>query len=427
MFFAIAKSLASRFAAFTLIMLVASFASADTLTGTVKNGTTGKPAVGDDVVLLKLQNNMEEAARTKVDKSGHFKFTTEGSGPFLIRVTHEQVNYHKPAPPGVTSVDVEVYDANAAASDISGTFYDMAMQARDGYIEVQEVYAVNNKSNPPRTYNPDRSMKIILPTGAQVEDSLVSGPGGMPVKSAPVPSGTPGEYGYVYPIRPGQTTFSVMYRLPYGGKTSFDPKPQYGFQHFAVEIPKAMALSPASDLLKTMPEKDGVNSVLASNVKPGDNLKFGVSGIGDFPRDAQGGDSGAAGDGSAADNAQRPGGGIGAPEGTPDPLNKYRWWILGGLAVVLAGGAVYVVKRPSANGTELKTSSNGTSAQAAISAGRRSASAMELLKDELFQLEVDQHQGRITRAEYERVKAALDVVIARAVRRDQNAAGAQSS
>lgn len=424
MFFVVNKISRSFFSALTSVLLLAAFASADTLTGTVKNGTTGKPAVGDDVVLLKLQNNMEEAARTKVDKNGHFKFTTEGAGPFLIRVTHEQVNYHKPAPPGTTSVDVEVYDANAAATDISGTVYDMAMQARDGYIEVQEVYAVNNKSTPPRTYNPDRSMKIILPAGAQVEDSLVSGPGGMPIKSAPVPSGTPGEYGFVYPIRPGQTTFSVMYRLPYGGKMSFDPKPQYGFQHFAVEIPKAMALSPASDLLKSMPEKDGVTALLASNVKPGDNLKFGVSGIGDFPRDAQGSDATASGDGSTADNAPRPGGGIGAPEGTPDPLNKYRWWILGGLAVVLAGGAVYVVKRPSANGTELKPSANGTSAHVAASADRRATSAMELLKDELFQLEVDQHQGRITRAEYERVKAALDVVIARAVQREAKRAQA---
>src|SRR5215467_16296938 len=152
--------------AFFSTILLASFGTAATISGTVKNGTTGKPSVGDDVVLLKLQNNMEEAARTKVDKTGHFKFSIEGEGPFLVRVTHDQVNYHKPAPPGTTSVDVEVYDANAAANDISGTVYDMAMQARDGYIEVQEVYAVNNTSTPPRTYNPDRTFKLILPTNA---------------------------------------------------------------------------------------------------------------------------------------------------------------------------------------------------------------------------------------------------------------------
>lgn len=405
------------------IILLASFAAAATISGTVKNGTTGKPSVGDDVVLLKLQNNMEEAARTKVDKTGHFKFSIDGEGPFLVRVTHDQVNYHKPAPPGTTSVDVEVYDANAAASDINGTVYDMAMQARDGYLEVQEVYSVNNGSNPPRTYNPDKTFKLVLPTNAQIEDSLVSGPGGMPVKSAPVPSGTPGQYDFVYPIRPGQTTFSVMYRLPYSGKMAFEPKPQYSFQHFAVEIPKAMTLSPASDLLKSIPEKGGVTAVLASSVKPGDDLKFAVSGVGDFPRDQQGGDANASDSSPTADNSQRPGGGIGAPEGTPDPLSSYRWWILGGLGLVLAGGAFYVVKRPSATPAPIATSANSSGSHVGTVAAHPS-SIIGVLKDELFQLEVEQHQGRINRAEYERVKAALDVVIARALQREGRAAGA---
>ncbi len=49
-------------------------ASAQTLTGTLKNGTTGKPAAGDDVILIKLGQGMEEAARTKADASGHFSF-----------------------------------------------------------------------------------------------------------------------------------------------------------------------------------------------------------------------------------------------------------------------------------------------------------------------------------------------------------------
>lgn len=394
-------------------------ASAATITGTVKNGTTGKPAVGDDVVLLKLQSGMEEGARTTTDKAGHYKLTADGNGPFLIRVEHDHVNYHKPAPPGTTTADVDVYDANAAPGDITGTVYDMAIEASNGSITVQEVYAVNNQSNPPRTYNPDLSLKLVLPQGAQVVDSMVSGPGGMPIKSAPVPAGKPGEYGFAYPIRPGATTFSVLYRLPYSGKMSFDPKPQYSFQHFAVEAPKSMNFTPAVESLRTMPEKDGVVALLASNVKAGDTLKFDVAGTGDFPRDQQaGGDAAQGGDNSADNGSPRPGGGIGQPEGTPDPLNKYRWYILGGLAVVLAGGAVYVVKRPTASAqsnaapaTAVPHSSNGSAPRA------YSGLIIEALKEELFQLEVDQHQGRINKTEYERVKAALDVVIARAIQR----------
>ena len=68
-------------------LLLTSFASAATLAGTVKNGTTGKPSVGDDVVLLNLSQGMEEAARTKTDAKGNFSFNLADAGsPHLVRV-----------------------------------------------------------------------------------------------------------------------------------------------------------------------------------------------------------------------------------------------------------------------------------------------------------------------------------------------------
>ena len=62
-------------------LLLASLASAQTLTGTVKNSTTGKPAAGDDVVLLSLGQGMEEAGRTKSDAKGNFSFKLDAAGP----------------------------------------------------------------------------------------------------------------------------------------------------------------------------------------------------------------------------------------------------------------------------------------------------------------------------------------------------------
>jgi hypothetical protein len=43
--------------------------------------------------------------------------------------------------------------------------------------------------------------------------------------------------------------------------------------------------------------------------------------------------------GNAAANDTRPGGGLGVPIDTPDPLNKYKWWILGAITLVFAVGA----------------------------------------------------------------------------------------
>ena len=55
------KREATLLIAFLATLLLSTLASAQTLTGTVKNSTTGKPAAGDEVVLLTLGQGMEEA------------------------------------------------------------------------------------------------------------------------------------------------------------------------------------------------------------------------------------------------------------------------------------------------------------------------------------------------------------------------------
>jgi hypothetical protein len=47
---------------------------------------------------------------------------------------------------------------------------------------------------------------------------------------------------------------------------------------------------------------------------------------------------------------------------------------------------------------------------------------LEGLKDELFDLEVEHKQGRITQQEYEKTKAALDQTLQRALKRESQRA-----
>jgi hypothetical protein len=42
---------------------------------------------------------------------------------------------------------------------------------------------------------------------------------------------------------------------------------------------------------------------------------------------------------------------------------------------------------------------------------------LEALKDEMFQLEVERKQGKVTAAEYDKAKAALDQTLERALKR----------
>src|SRR6202142_1252052 len=132
-----------------LALLLSTLAAAQTLTGTVKNSTTGKPAAGDDVILLSLGQGMEEAGRTKTDAKGNFSFRLDNAqGPHLIRAIHQEVTYHRMAPPGTTSVEVEVYDVGKKIEGIEVGSDIRRFQASQGQLEVERTFAVTNNSKP---------------------------------------------------------------------------------------------------------------------------------------------------------------------------------------------------------------------------------------------------------------------------------------
>jgi len=162
---------------------------------------------------------------------------------------------------------------------------------------------------------------------------------------------------------------------------------------------------------------------VASNTKVGQPLAFKISGTGTMTEPEGSDQEGAnqAGGGTTAGRDSRPGGGLGPPIDAPDPLEKYRWYILGGFALVLAAGAVYITQRSrTASLRQFATSdielSDIPSAVAPSAAGR-SGLLLEALKEELFELEVEHKQGHISQPEYEKAKAALDQTLERALKR----------
>jgi hypothetical protein len=413
-----------------VLLLIAAFASAATLTGTVKNLTTGKPAAGDPVSLLGLSQGMSELAHTKSDADGGFTFNVDDPNtPHLVRVTHDGVNYFPkdgPIRPGTTTVEIPVYDGAKKIDGLSTTVNVMRVQADGGNLQILELIAVKNDSKPPRALSADRSYEFFLPQGAHLDQMIAQAPGGMPVNVSPVPDGNGGKHYVSYALKPGETRFEIAYHLPYSGEATFTPKLTDSVQHFVVMMPKSMKFE-AKDGARFSPMNDDSNATIqvATQVSPKTDLAFRVSGTGLLPDEQQGGGQQQASSGGPADN--RPGGGLGAPTDAPDPLHKYRWLILGGLAIVMVSGAVFVVSRAnqqtSATGAPAQIAAPPSKAAAAsVPAGApvvkdRSSMLLEALKEELFQLEVEKQQGRISAEEYDKSKAALDQTLHRALSR----------
>jgi hypothetical protein len=427
----------------SLAILLTSLASAQTLTGRVKNSTTGKPSAGDEIVLLSLGQGMEEAGRTKSDAKGNFTFKLDSAdGPHLVRVIHQEVTYHRMAPPGTTSVEVEVFDVGKKVEGIEVVADIMTFQASQGQLHVQRTFAVNNTSKPPRTQMNEHNLEFYVPDGAAVSEGQAMTAGGQPVNSAPVPEGenAKNRYAFLFPLRPGETRFSVVYTVPYTGSVNIDPKSVYPLEHFVAIAPKSIEFSAAPGTtfqVAPYPGQPDANVEVASNTKLGAPLAFKLSGEGTLAAPVEEGSSGQPSQGPSAQNESRPGGGLGPPIDAPPPYQKYQWWILGGFAAALIVGGVYVASRQQA-ANRAATGKGSMSYEdegeegydaAEVPAARESrpqpaaprsspSMLLEALKEELFQLEVERQQGRISHQEYETAKSALDQTLQRALKRE---------
>lgn len=386
-----------------LTYATSSFAAA-ALNGTVTNGTTNKPAAGDEVVLIKLAAGMDEIGHTKTDAQGKFSFSFDNTRPHLVRVMHQGVTYHKPAPPGADSVQVEVYDVSPKVEGVHTVADLMYVQASQGILKIGRVFAVDNTSQPPRTQMNDHNFEFYLPEGAEIEETAAQTAGGQSVNVAPTPQAEKGRYALEFPLRPGQTQFQISYHLPYSGKATVDPHPIYPLQHFVAILPNSIAFTPVQPGTydrRQPPDQPDAVAEIAGNVQPRQKLAFQISGEGVL----KGGQEEQASNTGASANSG-PGGGLGAPIDAPDPLDKYRGFILGGFGVILAGGAIYVVNR------------SRSVRRATAPAGASSATLLGALKDELFQLELEHKQGKISDQEYAQTKAALDHTLSRTIKRN---------
>lgn len=399
------------------------------ITGTVTNGTTNKPAAGDEVVLLSLAGGMDEVAHTKTDAKGQFKLDAPGQGQMLIRVDHQGLNYFKPAAQGTLQVDVTVYDAARNVENLIGEGRVFRLQTSTDKLEVQEMFILRNESSPPRTKT---AYEFDLPAGAQIADAMAEGPSGMPTNVAPTAvAGKQNRYSFPFPIRPGRSRFQVTYTVPYAGTREFRVTPDLPLAEFGVMIPKSMQFASTAGNFQPAQEEAGMTVYVAKSLTPNKEVRFSVSGEGTMPSEGQNGGAAPAGGQQEA----RPGGGLGAPIEAPDPLSSSRWYLITIFVVVLAAGGywLYRMQRGGAHASPASTNTppkgNAAKARAGqnyagspsrpMNGSSNGAGMLEAIKDELFQLETDRLQGKVSQQEYDTSKAGLETLMRRHLKKSE--------
>ncbi len=255
------------------------------ITGSAHSQSRGQPAVGDQVILIRLDRGMQEEAHAKTGAQGAFTLPVQYPGkPYLVRVVHQGVAYDRRASVG-DNLSIQVFDAAPRVRGVTGSIEILRTGTNGNLLHVSDLYEIKNESSPPLTQASGRTFEVYLPANAKIDSVLAAGPEmiGVPISATLVP-GEPGHYTVSFPLRPGATKFAFNYDLPYDGHAVFQTRRLYPLRQLAVMIPPTMKFSsgsPAFDILATGNSRYQVRA--ANQLKAGEGPRFELSGSGELP------------------------------------------------------------------------------------------------------------------------------------------------
>jgi hypothetical protein len=417
------------------LVTVVSAVRGATVQGTVKNGTTGQPAAGVEVVLIQLQGGMTPVLNTKSDAQGHFTFDYPaiGAQPMLVRAIYKGVNFHQPLPPGRTDVQVEVFDPSRDPKTVSVESHFVIFQPNGGTLVVGEEYSIKNNSEPPQAYyTEDGNFDFAIPEGATLKQVAAQGPSGMPVVQSPIDKGK-NKYSVAYAFRPGDNGVRYSYEMPYNGNTASVKLPTvYPSARLVVVAPPSLQIS--GDGLQPGGQEQGMSIYDRGTMAANSVLTVSVSGTAPPPTDAETQSDPSA---QGRDAQQGSGGASGVSiQVAPGRLDGLKVPVVVVLLVMFAGLAVLLKTKPVvavAGGSSVAAGDMGASSSrkpAAVASSPATpvasanlaqvdaaiGSSLDALKDTLFRLELRRQAGTISEEDYAKERARAEKVLRDLVR-----------
>ena len=381
----------------TNVRIPAQTADSHVLSGTVRNQSHKRPANGVEVVLVRLQNGMQEEARTLTDSHGNFRFEIADSvATHVLRATYQSVAYYNQVS-GNDPVQIDVFEAASEVNNVRGTAEIVRIGNNGNDLHVAEMYEIENASDPPVTEVGDHAFEFFLPPNAKLDSVLAAAPGGMAVlASAHVMQAAEGRWAVEFPLRPGATKFGVNYDLPYTGYATLAPRITNPTHQLAVMIPSTMRFSSGDSAFH--PLQSGAADVQVeamNNARPGEVPLFEISGNGTLPP-------------------------LAAKQGRPSTMKRssnatttstLSFAIAKAIpviftAAVLATGFLLFYRFAGGRKRALRT------AKTCVRTAQLASTSLESVKQELFELEVSRLSGSITAEEYGSIKHSLEQAIA---------------
>jgi hypothetical protein len=353
---------------------------AGTLTGTVRNGTTGAPAANQEVVLLELQSGMQVIATTRTDSRGRFLFShpAVGTVPLLVRAQYQGANYHQNVPPDAQSADIEIFESTTDSSAFQVASRFIVLQPNGPVLLVGEEFLIENRTRPPVTvYRPDGSFEFVLPEGADLSQVSAWGPAGMPVVQGTITKGT-NRYAIAFPIRPGESGVRISYQLPYAeARATLRLSSLYGAGQILVAAPPSVRIAGAE--FQPAGSEQGFNLYSRQGLARGTTFEISLSGTAIVQQTV--GETDSAGGAGSSRTVRM----------MPPRIDSLKWVLLAGFGALFALGAFYLVRKPSVQAAQLQARVHNQVSE-----------SLEEIKDTLFRLELRRQAGTISAEEFDR-------------------------
>jgi hypothetical protein len=320
----------------------------DAITGKVRNRTTNKPAAGDEVILLRLENGMEQESTTLTDAEGSFVLPMGAvNAKHVIRVWHKGVNYDQSLK-GKGPLEIAVFDSVPRIRDLQGKIGIVQVESDGAILKVTEMYAIDNQSAPPVTQSRADNFEISLSPSAAIDSVAARKDGGVWVNITPVAiPGHQGRYAVDFPIRPGGTQFNFIYHLPYAGPATLHVRPAYPVRNFAVMHPQSLTFKSSVPAAFTSPGMTQGLQVEQAVARPliREIPAFEISGMGVLPPATQAVASTKSGLSSEVDSSAMASSAAHSTQVDLDRQETGMWAILSGIVAVLVASLYGVWKR----------------------------------------------------------------------------------
>jgi hypothetical protein len=419
-----------------LLLTPFSFVYGATVHGTVRNGTTGKPAGDVEVILIQLQGGMQPVLNSKTNAQGQFTFDypSIGTQPMLVRAVYRGINFHTALPPGRNELEVDVFEPSRDPKTIKVGTHFVVFQPNGATLEVGEEFAIKNDSQPAQAFfRPDGNFEFAIPEGASLKQIAAQGPSGMPVVQAPIDRGK-NKYSVAYAFRPGENGVRFSYELPYPGNVATVKLPTvYPGARLVIVAPPTVQV--AADGLQSSGQEQGMNLYSRDGLAANSTLAVSVSGTAPPPSGNDSADADAGPQNREAQQGSGPTSG-GAIQIVPGRLDGLKWYIVGGFLCLFVLGAMILARRPvvavaggpsegvavpSSPKPSKKTTPSSVVAPSAPSANLAEVdsavgTSLDALKDTLFRLELRRQAGTISEEEYNQERARAEKVLRDLVR-----------